>query len=91
MSGYRYSGGPSIVDNGTVDADNWCFCNGECFPVGVVNASSCRYGAPAFVSYPHYLMADPYYSSLIEGMQPEKEKHQFYVALEPVIFLSIIF
>ncbi|XP_059480400.1 protein croquemort-like isoform X2 [Neocloeon triangulifer] len=83
VSGYRYSGGRNIVDNGTVDADNWCFCNGDCLPIGVVNASSCRYGAPAFVSYPHYLMADPFYTSLINGMSPEKEKHQFYVVLEP--------
>ncbi|CAB3360083.1 Hypothetical predicted protein [Cloeon dipterum] len=83
VTGYRYSGGRNIVDNGTINADNWCFCNGECLPVGVVNASSCRYGAPAFVSYPHYYMADPYYASLVDGMRPDKEKHQFYVTLEP--------
>ncbi|KAF4527839.1 hypothetical protein B566_EDAN014640, partial [Ephemera danica] len=78
VPGFRYSGGAEIVDNGTIDSGNECFCGGECLPVGVVNASSCRYGAPAFVSYPHFYMADPYYRGLVEGLNPDKEKHQFY-------------
>nr|CAD7603521.1 unnamed protein product [Timema genevievae] len=81
--GYRYSGGPSIVDNGTLDPSNECFCCGECVPSGVLNVSSCRFGAPAFISYPHFYQADQVYLDQVEGMKPDEEKHRFYVTLEP--------
>nr|CAD7264916.1 unnamed protein product [Timema shepardi] len=81
--GYRYSGGPDIVDNGTLDPTNECFCGGECVPSGVLNVSSCRFGAPAFISYPHFYQADQVYLDQVEGMEPDEEKHRFYVTLEP--------
>ncbi|KAG8225960.1 hypothetical protein J437_LFUL006189, partial [Ladona fulva] len=83
IKGYRYEGGIGLMDNGTHDKANECFCGGECMPVGVTNASSCRYGSPAFVSYPHFLNADPIYSSKIEGMNPDPDKHKFYITVEP--------
>lgn len=91
VKGYRYTGGREIVDNGTLNADNKCFCGGECLPIGVVNASSCRYGAPAFVSYPHFYQADPMYRQLIEGMKPNGDKHKFYISLEPVRIIIYCF
>jgi scavenger receptor class B protein 1 len=69
---------------GTKYPQNKCFCNGDCFPRGVFNVSSCRYGMPGFSSLPHFHKADPYYINLIEGMRPTKEKHEFYAVLEPV-------
>ncbi|XP_071454600.1 protein croquemort-like isoform X2 [Hetaerina americana] len=80
---YRYTAGVGLIDNGTIDKSNECYCGGQCMPVGVVNASSCRYGSPAFISYPHFLNADPYYSSLIQGMAPDSKKHSFYITIEP--------
>ncbi|XP_046382372.1 protein peste-like isoform X3 [Ischnura elegans] len=80
---YRFEGGPNLVDNGSLDAHNGCYCGGQCLPVGVVNASSCRYGSPAFVSFPHFLHADPYYASLIQGMSPDPKRHSFYITVEP--------
>lgn len=38
------------------------------------------------MSFPHFYNADPFYRQQVEGMQPEKDKHEFYVALEPVSF-----
>lgn len=72
------------MDNGTADPDTWCNCGGECVPQGVLNISACRYGAPGFVSYPHFLDADPIFSQKIKGMSPNPEKHRMYVTLEPV-------
>jgi scavenger receptor class B protein 1 len=69
---------------GTKYPENKCFCNGDCFPSGVFNVSSCRYGIPGFGSLPHFYKADPHYTNSIEGMQPKKEKHEFYAVLEPV-------
>uniref|UniRef100_A0A8D9B0S2 Protein croquemort n=1 Tax=Cacopsylla melanoneura TaxID=428564 RepID=A0A8D9B0S2_9HEMI len=83
IKGYRYVGSEYMVDNGTLDPANLCFCNGECVPSGVLNVTSCRFGAPAFVSYPHFFRADPYYASLVHGMRPKRRKHEFYLTLEP--------
>lgn len=84
IQGYKYVGGPDVVDNGTIDSANECFCSGQCVASGVMNVTSCRYGAPAFASYPHFYLADSVYTDEVEGMSPEKHKHQFYMVLEPV-------
>jgi hypothetical protein len=84
VTGYRFELGKRLVDNGTMDGGNWCNCGGQCVPQGALNVSSCRHGAPAFVSYPHYLDADPYYARLVTGMNPDPGRHRFYLTLEPV-------
>jgi hypothetical protein len=82
---YRFAATEKVFTNATVHPDNWCFCSGGvCNPSGVGNASTCRFGAPLFISYPHYYLADPYYIDQVEGLRPEKDLHQFYVDLEPV-------
>ncbi|XP_054262104.1 protein croquemort-like isoform X2 [Macrosteles quadrilineatus] len=83
VPGYRYVGGMSMLDNGTVFEDNSCYCNGECTPSGVLNETSCRFGAPAFASFPHFYLADPFFTDNVRGLRPVKEKHQFYLVLEP--------
>nr|XP_018910296.1 PREDICTED: protein croquemort-like isoform X1 [Bemisia tabaci] len=83
MEGYRFVGGLDMVDNGTHDAANECLCDGECVPQGLSNATSCRYGVPAFISYPHFYLADPVYREDIRGMRPDKDLHQFQMTFEP--------
>lgn len=83
IQGYKYVGGPDLVDNGTMDEANECFCSGECVPSGVINVTACRYGAPAFASYPHFYLADSAYTDEVDGMSPVKHRHQFYMVLEP--------
>merc|ERR1711974_137907 len=34
-------------------------------------------------SYPHFYMADPWYLNNVEGLKPDKEKHEFYVDISP--------
>uniref|UniRef100_A0A1Y1K1C6 Scavenger receptor class B member 1 n=1 Tax=Photinus pyralis TaxID=7054 RepID=A0A1Y1K1C6_PHOPY len=84
ISGYKYSAQAGMLDNGTLRPENECFCNGDCVPSGMLNVSSCRYGTPAFVSLPHFYGADPTYLSRVEGLHPEKDKHEMYITLEPV-------
>jgi hypothetical protein len=84
MTGYRFELGKRLLDNGTIDQGNWCNCGGQCVPQGTLNLTACRYGAPAFVSYPHYLDADPYYANLVRGMKPDPTRHRFYMTFEPV-------
>ncbi|XP_058060508.1 protein peste-like isoform X1 [Anopheles bellator] len=83
VKAYKYAGDRRAIDNGTLFPETACFSAGEIVPSGVLNISSCRYGTPVFVSFPHYYGADPFYLNQVEGLQPMKEKHQFYMSLEP--------
>lgn len=74
-----------MFDNGTNVEANKCRCEGvECQPSGTLNVSSCKYGAPAFVSLPHFYLADESYRQNITGMKLNKEDHQFSLILESV-------
>jgi hypothetical protein len=84
LTGYRYVMSKYFVDNGTSDLGTICKFEEDCFPQGVLNVTTCSHGAPAFISNPHFFNADPYYVSQMTGLQPEADKHQFYVILEPV-------
>lgn len=89
VKGYKYSGTERTVDNGTKYPENECFSSGEKVPSGVMNITTCRYGAPVMVSFPHFYSADPYFGSLIDGLKPSKEKHEFYITLEPTSGIPI--
>lgn len=84
ITGYKYRGSEKTVENGTIYAENKCFSPGESVPSGVMNVSACRYGSPVFMSFPHFYAADPYYLNQVEGMNPSKDKHEFYITLEPM-------
>lgn len=45
--------------------------------------SSYRFDAPALVSFPHFYLADPFYLEPIEGLSPNKDKHESFLNLEP--------
>jgi hypothetical protein len=95
---YRFYGDDSVFDNGTKYPEKRCFCAKgqllgtadisasveECVPSGVRGISKCRFGAPAFVSFPHFYQADPSYVSNIIGLNPSQDLHEFYLAVEPV-------
>ncbi|XP_055375789.1 protein peste-like [Condylostylus longicornis] len=94
IEGYKYSGGLRSVDNGTQYPENRCFCGGTkdstCVPSGVMNISSCRFGTPVFMSYPHFFNADPFYINQVEGITPpDPEKHEFYIILEPTTGVAL--
>lgn len=48
-----------------------------------MNISSCRFGSPVFMSYPHFFNGDRYYVDQVEGMDPRQEDHEFYMVVEP--------
>jgi hypothetical protein len=70
-------------DSDIVNIGN-CYCNGECMPFGLLNMSSCRYGAPVFVSLPHFYKADPSMLDQVEGLNPNGGDYNFSITLEPV-------
>lgn len=77
-------GDATMFDNGQNVTERACFCEGECQPAGVRNLTRCRQGAPVFVSFPHFYLADPTYLSSIEGLSPNKTLHEFQLTIDPV-------
>jgi len=88
IQGYKWIADESVFDNGIKYPNMKCYCSAseESCPdllPGVFNASSCKFGAPAFVSFPHFYLAHEYYREGIEGMKPSKAEHEFSLAAEP--------
>lgn len=88
IKGYKWVGDDSVFDNGIKYPEMACYCSADlesCPDLlpGVFNASSCKFGSPAFVSYPHFYLAHENYRAGIEGMNPTKEDHEFAIAMEP--------
>uniref|UniRef100_A0A6G1S6V7 Scavenger receptor class B member 1 n=1 Tax=Aceria tosichella TaxID=561515 RepID=A0A6G1S6V7_9ACAR len=53
------------------------------WPQGVFSLAPCKFNAPIFMSMPHFLDADSYFRSRVDGLEPEANRHEFYVDLEP--------
>ncbi|XP_013187178.1 protein croquemort [Amyelois transitella] len=85
VDGVMYAANDSVFDNGHNYPHMECYCDNvrdnNCLPPGYLNVSECRFGAPAFVTLPHFLNADPYYGEKIEGLDPKPEMN-FRLALE---------
>ncbi|CAG5123818.1 unnamed protein product [Candidula unifasciata] len=69
--------------NTTVNPYNKGFCNSECLPSGLLNASVCRQNAPVIMSMPHFLGCDEDVAKGVNGMHPNREEHQSYIDIEP--------
>lgn len=83
IRGFKYIADKHTFDNGSFDPSNECFCDGKCSPSGVTNVTRCRYGAPGFISFPHFNFADEFYTDQVEGLKPIPEKHTLHITLEP--------
>lgn len=81
-------GVPSVVFLGKEDTFSnatTCYCETDtsCPATGVRDLSTCR-NAPIMMSWPHFFLADPSYRQSIVGMNPDPEKHQFFMELADV-------
>lgn len=76
---------PPEQDPDVVNIGN-CFCNGRCSPAGLMNVSSCRHGAPVFVSLPHFNRGEPSLRERITGLDEPNEEYDSYIILEPVSY-----
>lgn len=88
ITGSRWVGNYRVFDNGQKYPPNSCYCTGDqssCPDLlsGVHNMSDCRYGAPAFASFPHFYLADTAYANAVSGLKPNKSEHEFSLSLEP--------
>ncbi|XP_022218031.2 lysosome membrane protein 2 [Drosophila obscura] len=64
--------------------ENKCFDSNEYEPVrGLQNISPCQYGAPVYISNPHFYDAHPDLLDSVEGLEPNREKHETYFKIQP--------
>jgi len=62
------------------------FLNIQDVPNGLLNVSSCKFNAPAFVSYPHFYQGDPVLLDQFElgSLNPNQDLHESQLSLEPI-------
>jgi len=72
----------NVFDNGTLCEGNLCYENN--LPTGVQNVSQCKMKSPAFLSRPHFYLADNHYRDQFQiGIHPHPENHESFFLIEP--------
>ncbi|KAK6975333.1 lysosome membrane protein 2 [Biomphalaria glabrata] len=52
------------------------YCTPDCVPSGLYSIRTVKDNQPLFLSLPHFLGADPYYTNQTLGMKPDESKHR---------------
>lgn len=81
----------------TTPDENSCFCPKEsndiasrrCPPAGTFNVSTCRFGSPMLVSFPHFYSADESLFEEIDGLTPKPEHGESYIDLHQRLGLTV--
>ena len=99
MPGYRHILDESFVGNSTYYPENWCYnpqpatlTSDFWLPNGLLNVSGCKFGAPAYISYPHFYLADPALLDALDpasDLHPSKEDHESSLTLEPTMGIPL--
>jgi len=81
---YRFVPPADVFGTPAENPKNKCFCrDGNCAPSGLFNVSSCQFGSPIMLSWPHFFQADPALLQAVDGLNPQQQKHQFAIDLVP--------
>lgn len=72
--------------------NNTCYCpSSGCLLPGVRSLGLCGNSElPIFISFPHFYLADEFYSQSIVGLKPNESLHEFKIILENVSALYFI-
>ncbi|XP_074026803.1 platelet glycoprotein 4 isoform X1 [Leptinotarsa decemlineata] len=60
-----------------------CYKGQPTLPNGLIDVSPCYYDTAIGASFPHFLYGDEELSHHVDGLEPDKEKHESYVIIEP--------
>ncbi|XP_076101275.1 lysosome membrane protein 2-like isoform X3 [Mytilus galloprovincialis] len=63
----------------------FCTPRNKCLPSGLINNTECRKGTPVIISQPHFLGADQSVIDSFDGIRPNKDLHETYIDLVPLI------
>lgn len=72
------------------EPENACFCTQRdmthplCATDGLLDISRCKKGAPIVLSAPHFFKGDYRLREDVRGLEPEKQKHETFLEIEPV-------
>lgn len=71
--------------------ENQCFDTRDYNAIkGLQNISPCQYGAPVYLSNPHFYQADSSLLDSVEGLTPDASKHETYFKIQPASLIFII-
>merc|ERR1719158_1789223 len=83
INSYEFVADKGFFANGTMNPNNKCF-DSQDIPSGLFDSSACRFGAPVFISQPHFYQADTYYLDKIKsGLKPNSSLHGTVFRVEP--------
>ena len=83
ISSYEFRADRLFFANASENPANTCFDSPD-IPSGVFDASACRFGAPVFISLPHFYQADKFYLDKIQsGLAPIEGLHSTIFRVEP--------
>ncbi|KAL1458993.1 hypothetical protein WDU94_011012 [Cyamophila willieti] len=80
---YKYTIDPDYFKSRTFNNSCYCTTTSECSYDGVFDISSCADGAPILISQPHFLNGDANLTESLEGINPDKDKHDFSMDIHP--------
>ncbi|EFN62240.1 Scavenger receptor class B member 1 [Camponotus floridanus] len=91
LSGYLYTLTDDFAEPPDRNSDNECYCRKKktCLKKGLCNLTPCYYNIPAAVSLPHFLDADPSLLEDIEGLKPDRKKHESFAILQQAFGIPI--
>jgi len=91
VPGFRFVPPDDVFSPPDENPDNECYCNNkECnVPRGLFNMTACSFASPIFMSWPHFYQADPKLLDDVVGLKPEKEKHEFFMDLQPKLGVAL--
>merc|ERR1711963_758291 len=91
VRGLRFKLPYSAFASGLEVPENLGLCTPDpahCIPSGAYNLTNTK-GAPVYVSMPHFLGADPYYTNMVQGLKPDAEKHQPFYDIHELTGVSL--
>ncbi|XP_053682925.1 lysosome membrane protein 2-like isoform X2 [Sabethes cyaneus] len=89
---WRYKAPLDVFAHPNINVDNQCFCHlgsASCPLSGLLNATLCSYGAPIYASFPHFYTGDEKLLETVDGLHPQREKHETYADIHPRLAFPI--
>ncbi|XP_052865198.1 scavenger receptor class B member 1 [Anopheles cruzii] len=84
IKAYWFSIQENAFESSLDDPYTSCYCrNNKCLPKGLGDLSPCWYNIPVAVSLPHFYKGDPSLAQAIDGLNPNKEKHDAVIIMQP--------
>ncbi|CAO1331993.1 unnamed protein product [Diamesa tonsa] len=75
---------------GSGNPDNKCYNDNDYVAQqGLQNISPCQYGAPVYISNPHFYQSDPKLLAEVEGLKPDRDLHETYFKIQPKLGVPV--